>query len=459
MMLKSMLHHTISARWLRLSRHKLAVTALTLGTISLGIMAPGHSAQAQDLLIQNAQVHTATSAGTLEQADVLIRDGRIAAIGFSLKAAAEIARVDARGRHLTPGLFGGFTGLGLVDVEAEESSVSHSLNLSEQPALFPTMRPEFNPLRAYNPHTSAVAVNRTGGISFAFLAPLSGGSLIHGQGQLARLDGSYQPALQGSDTLVIQLGAGAQGLAGESRAGEYLILEQAFAEAQARAKDLDGESRLLTLRGRQVLARYLKGGRVLLAVNRAADILQALALAREQGFKPLILGGAEAWKVADALATAQVPVLLNPLEDLPGNFDKLGARMDNAARLEAAGVPVVFSFQNDSHNIRKLRQAAGNAVAHGMSWEGALKAITSNAASAFGQGDNLGSISPGQRADLVLWSGDPLEVTSVVHAMWFDGKAQSLGNRQQQLRDRYLPQGGNLPRQYLKPVSSEASER
>jgi imidazolonepropionase-like amidohydrolase len=153
--------------------------------------------------------------------------------------------------------------------------------------------------------------------------------------------------------------------------------------------------------------------------------------------KPVIAGGAEAWVVARELADAGVPVILDPLENLPDDFDRLGARFDNAKILHEAGVRVAFS-QADSFHLRKNRQLAGNAVAHGLPWEAGLAAITSAPADIFGVGARRGRIEKGQAADLVLWSGDPLEVTSVAEQVWIGGNPVSKRTRQTELLERYL---------------------
>jgi imidazolonepropionase-like amidohydrolase len=174
-------------------------------------------------------------------------------------------------------------------------------------------------------------------------------------------------------------------------------------------------------------------------VDRAIDIRRALAFAKKNGLKPVIAGGVEAWQVASELAAAKVPVLVDPLVNLPGNFDQFGATLENAARLQQAGVTVAFSMSGDaSHMARKLRQTAGNAVANGLPWDAGLAAITANPAAIFGATDR-GRIAVGQRADLVLWSGDPLDVTSLAEQVWIGGDAQSMVSRQTLLRDRYAP--------------------
>jgi len=395
-------------------------------------------AAAETVLIRNARVHTADVAGTLEGSDVLVRDGLIAEVGKAL-VAADARVLEANGRALTPGLFGGLTALGLEDVSAEIGSVDHAYTPGAvMPAQPLSMRPEFDVAHAYNPASMVIPVQVIEGVTFTLLAPSSmpGGSLVGGLGGLATLDGSSIDLLPASRTLFVALGSGASPLTGNSRAAQFMLLDQAIRETRGALFEGD---RLLTLAGRETMAKYLGGGRVLFYVDRAVDIRRTLAFAKKHGMKPVIAGGVEAWQVAAELAAAKVPVLIDPLVNLPGNFDQFGATLENAARLHEAGVRIAFTMSGDSsHMARKLRQAAGNAVANGLPWDAGLAAVTANPAAIFGANDR-GRISVGQRADLVLWSGDPLEVTSLADQVWIGGEAQSMTSRQTLLRDRYAP--------------------
>jgi formylmethanofuran dehydrogenase subunit A len=252
------------------------------------------------------------------------------------------------------------------------------------------------------------------------------------------LDGRFDAVLEGSRSLFVAIGSDALGLSGSSRAGQYMLLDQAVREA--RSTGPLGDRSLLLPTGREVLARYLKGGRFVFDVDRAADIRQVLALSQRYGIKPVIASGAEAWVVADELARANVPVLLDPLVNLPSSFDVIGARLDNAALLARAGVRIGFTqiLADVSHNARKIRQVAGNAVAHGLPWDVALAGLTSVPAEIFGIADSRGRIAVGQAADLVLWTGDPLEVTSLAQQVWIGGNSITMRSRQTELRDRYL---------------------
>ncbi len=409
-------------------------------------------ALAQDVLIRNATVHTASERGTLRGADVLVRGGRIAAVGQGLDAGTAQV-VDAQGQPLTPALFGGITGIGIEEVSGESSTRDASLALGAGPKDI-HVRPEFDVTLAYNPESILLPVARVEGIGFTLLSAgtTSGGSIIGGQGALVRLDGSPDPA--GPKVLFVSLGAGASNLSGSSRAGQWMLLDQLVDEARGRLS-ADSGFALLTPAGRRALARYLDGGgRIVAEVDRAADIRQLLRWAQRQGVQVAISGGAEAWKLAPDLAAANVPVFVDPLVNLPGNFDRLGATMENAARLHAAGVRVGFTQSGDaSHNARKVRQLAGNAVANGLPWEAALAGLTRVPAQAFGVGERLGTIAPGQVADLVLWSGDPLDVAHTARQTWLGGRAIEMRSRQTELRDRYLraapsPGQGALPLAY-----------
>lgn len=408
-------------------------------------------AAAQDLLIRNATVHTATAQGTLEHTDVLVRGGRIAGIGSGL-AAAGVPVVDAAGRPLTPTLFGGINGLGIEEVSGEDSTSDGRLALGDG-AKDMVVRPEFDVTLAYNPDSLLRPVATAEGIGFSLLAAgaTSGGSIIAGQGATMRLDGSDDPA--GPRVLFLQLGARGAELTGSSRAAQWMLLDQIIDEARGRIP-VGSHVSLLTPAGRSALTRYLDGnGRVLVAVDRAADIRQLLRWSKRHDLRIAIAGGSEAWRVAADLAAARVPVFVDPLDNLPSGFDQLHASLENAARLQAAGVQVSFAQASDAaHNARKLRQLAGNAVAHGLPWDAALAGLTRVPAEVLGV-DGIGTIAVGQRADLVLWSGDPLDVIHTAEQTWFDGVAIPMRSRQTELRDRYLRSGtsreqGGLPRAY-----------
>jgi Amidohydrolase family len=405
--------------------------SLVLTIIATGAMACAQGAMAQDFLIRGATVHTSSAKGTLKNTDVLVRGGLIAAIG-SDAAAPGVTVIDAKGRDLTTGLFGGLTDIGLEEIAEENQTIDSTLNL-KAPAWEQQWRPELDVTRAYNPRSIVIPVTRVEGVTWTVLTPVAGDSIIGGQGAAVTLDGRYDAVLAGSRSLFVQMGAQGASVAGGTRAAEYMLFEQAIREARATGPLAQGA--LLHAAGKETLARYLAGGRVVFQVDRAADILEVVEFAQRSGMKPVILGGDEAWLVAKDLAKANVPVILDPLDDLPADYDRLASSLENAARLHNAGVRIAFS-SGDTPQARLTRQLAGNAVAHGLPWDAALAAITSTPAEIFGLATR-GRIAVGQVADLVLWSGDPLEVSTLADQVWIAGRPIDMRSRQTELRDRY----------------------
>jgi len=401
-------------------------------------------AGAQDLMIRNAKVHTAGARGTLDGADVLVQGGIIRAVGRNLANPARVAVFDAHGASLTPGLWGGFSEIGLEEVEAEKTTVDSELSLPGESTA--QVRPEFDVTLAYNPDSMLVPVARLGGVTFTALGADNDGSLIGGQGAVVRLDGDPSAQMLGARILYVNLGNPDE-VSGGSRAAQYMLLEQAFREARG-ASPYGAPYTLLTPTGRETLARYLAGGRIVFHADRAADIRQLLAFCKRHGLHPLIAGASEGWKVAGALKAADATVFVDALQNLPSSFDQLGSRLDNAALLARAGVKVALMASDPTANARKIRQDAGNAAANGLPWEQALASITRVPAQALGVGDRIGRIEPGLDADLVLWDGDPLEVTTLAQVVWMRGQAMPMRSRQTELRDRYLQAPAALPRAY-----------
>jgi imidazolonepropionase-like amidohydrolase len=265
----------------------------------------------------------------------------------------------------------------------------------------------------------------------------------------------------------VELGEDGGKLAGGSRPAAHAMLCDAFAQAQDFRRNpaaFDGRSRdaLVTRADAAALLRVLDGEIPLLVhVERAADIRNVLALTRDYPKLRLVLVGVtEGWLVAKEIAAAKVPVIAAALADLPAQFENLAATESNVGRLRAAGVPVALEATNGSGvptgGDHVLRQFAGNLVAiaripgaTGLDWGQAFASITSGPAEAIGMGGEIGSLRAGRRADVVIWDGDPLELSSVPVATWIDGVSQPMRSRQTELRDRYLtPVEGALPKAY-----------
>ena len=427
-----------------MSQHSPTLPLLTLLALLL-LAAP---VRAEQIALRGATIHP-VDGPAIEGGQVVIdtETGTILSVSGPDAAAPAGARVvDLSGKRLTPGLVDMWTGLGLVEV-SQEPRTSDADAGGEDP-----VRAAFLAADAFNPAALAIAVARDSGVTSALAAPWGG--LVPGQATWVELrsDGVGEQArvIAPRAAMVVDLSDG--GVAslspGEERSpssrGQALrtlreLLEDTahFARAPA-AYDANRSRQLLTSRlDLQAMQPVLAGSLpVALRVHRADQIRRVLALSRERGLRPIIVGGAEAWKVADLLAEQQVPVVLDPLLNLPFSFEGLGARADNAALLHAAGVPIALSTF-DSHNVARLRQLAGNAVRAGLSHDAALRAVTLGPATILGQGTSHGRIAPGARANLVAWSGDPFELSSDVERVWIDGVDVPLDSRQKMLLERY----------------------
>jgi imidazolonepropionase-like amidohydrolase len=386
----------------------------------------------QDLAVTGGDVHT-VSGGVLEGATVLVRDGIIVAVGRDVEVPAGVPTLDATGRVVTPGLFDATTSLGLVEVGMVSSTVDAQLQGDP-------VRAAFDVVDGINPRSVLIPVNRAAGLTTALSAP--GGGLIAGQAAIIDLAGSSvgEMVVESRAAMVASFSAGA---AGGARGGASLRLREVLDDArfwrENQAAFSEGRTRELSASrlDLEALAPVLDGETPLVVgVHRASDIEAVLRIAGEYGLDLVISGGEEAWMVADRIAAAGVPVILKPLTNSPGGFDRLGSRFDNATLLDRAGVDVVIgSFT--SHNARWLVLEAGNAVRFGLPWDVALRAVTLAPARALGVADRYGSLEPGKVGNLVVWTGDPLELSTRAEAVVIRGAVTSLDHRQLELFRRY----------------------
>ncbi|WP_129791512.1 amidohydrolase family protein [Sphingosinicella sp. CPCC 101087] len=399
-------------------------------------------AAAETLAIVNGRIATVGPAGTIDRGTILIRDGRIVAVGADLSVPPGTRTIDAQGRIVTPGFIASGTGLGLIEVRSVEAA-------DDRGASFPGISAAFDAGYGLNPDSLLVPVARLGGITRAIATPVYGDApgrelLFAGQAAAVALGGGPMLVRRGV-AMVLEMGDAGAERAGGARAAELVALRTVFADvrdfARRRAAYDRGETRDygLSRADLEALVPVVEGRMPLLvSVNRASDIRDVLALAREEGLRVILEGGAEAWRVAADIAAAEVPVLLTPVDNLPASFESLGATLETPRRLAEAGVLVAFQG-NGNHRERELRYNAGNAVAAGMTWEQSLAAITLNPARIFGLADTVGSLEPGKDADLVIWDGDPLDTLGRPTAIFIRGEAQPMSSRQTELRDRYLP--------------------
>jgi imidazolonepropionase-like amidohydrolase len=388
-------------------------------------------------VIQNVRVEVGD--GTIvARANVVIDRGRIVSVGEEVPADA--VAINGAGKILTPGFIETRSRLGIVEVEQERTANDSGLRHGP-------ITPAFSVAWGYNPESVWIPIAREEGVTSAVLAPFGG--IIAGSGAWVDLTGALSTLPDPLKPLAMfgAIGADTAASSGDgARGGLWLALRQAFADARLykanRAAFDKGLGRPLSLSplNLEALLPVLDGTLPLvLEANRASDILTALEFSRLERVRLVIAGGAEAWRVPDALRKGNVPVLLRPSLQEPGTFDQLATQDDLAGILDRAGVAVVISVNGGAPDARRLRQEAGMAVAMGMSRTSALKAITLNAAEAFGRGREYGSVTSGKHANVVLWSGDPLETSTVVERLWIDGEERSLDTRQRKLVERYRP--------------------
>jgi len=382
--------------------------------------------------------------------------------------------IDASGKWVTPGIVAGFSRLGLSEVDLGADG-SDDTDTSDSP-----FSAAIDVTPAINPKASTIAVSRADGVTRAVVAPVAGKSIFGGQGAIIDTGDDMSAVLRARAFQFVELGEGGANRAGGSRSASFALFRNALREAEqlgrrvgpltvggsepdARTRPIvqnPNESRLyssdagraddvlLTRFDAAALVPVLRGEQLLLVhVERAKDILNVLGLRREfPKLKIALVGATEGWTVADRIAESGVWVIASALNDLPASFEMLAATHSNVGRMRAAGVKVAIGMidDNDTRYVRNQRQYAGNLVAlgkvpgaAGLSWADAFAMISSQPAEAVGLGGEIGSLRAGRRGDVVVWSGDPLELSSAAEAVWIDGVRQPLENHQTKLRDRY----------------------
>jgi len=406
-------------------------------TAALLFSATASIATAQDYFISDAKLVTNTDQGMIEKADVIIRNGKIAQIGTDIIAPANSEIIQANGRWVTPGLIAPFSRLGLMDIGGEDSTNDSSSEKSE------TSVSELAS-DSFNPKTVFIGNTRRMGITHAVISPSAAGdSIFGGIGAIVNLSGDYD-SIEKSEALVfVQLGERGTSRAGGSRAAALRQFRAALDDAKAYPARFEGpdDGDALSRQDAKALLKAARGQMpLLISANRAIDMLNIINLKKDYGgLDIIIIGAAEGWKIANELAAAKIKVMIDPHDNLPVSFDSVEARLDNVVLLDAAGVDYVITNAS-ALGIQKpttLAQHAGNAVGNGLAWDKAFAAITSTPAKWFGL--KQGSVATGQDATLVIWDGDPLNVTSAPTDMFIEGERQGLSSRQTALRDRYNP--------------------
>ncbi len=393
------------------------------------------AAAAQDIAITNAKVWTGTDAGTLDSATVIIMDGQITGVGVNLAPPSNMRTINADGKWLTPGIFAPFSRVGTVEVGAEDTTNDISAATSQ-------FSVSLRAADGFNPAATTIDVTRVEGVTHMAVVPGNGMSLIAGQGFVTNTSGNAESIIDDDAFVFVDLGEGGAGLAGGSRPAAWAAIRGAINDARSYPGRYIGQSHgdELSRADAQAFGRAVRGQQlIMIAAHRASDIRQIISLKDSYPALDLvILGADEGWLVADELAAANIPVIVDPFSNLPASFAQLGATARNGERLIAAGVETAFGYLGDSgHQTRLVLQSAGNAVANGVAFDDAMAAITTVPARIFGV-EGHGAITAGNAADFVIWDGDPLEVMSAPELVFIDGEVQSPETRQTKLRDRYL---------------------
>ena len=388
----------------------------------------------EELLLKNAKIHTATDRGTIENADILIRDGLIVRVGKNI-VSSRAEEKDLSGKVITPGLIAPLTQLGIVEIELvpetrDDRSDIYSAGLSID--------------SAFNPSSTLIPYNLTGGITLSLTSPSSSG-LFSGLTSAFSLSGSLEESLISSNiALFANISGGEDSIAAKVQLlGDSLTLSNSVGLKNCLEMDLN-KSFLpngvnYSCRDLFALKKVVdKEIPLVVTANRASVILTLIDFAKTKKINLIINGAEEGWRVSKQLAEAEIPVILQPIDNIPNSFNELGSRLDNASLLHKSGVKILIG-SHETHNAYLSRQGAGIAVSYGLPWKEALKGLTKNIAEVY-KLDKRGSIQPGYIADIVIWSGDPLEVTSFVEQVYLLGESVPTKSRSMRLRDRYISQ-------------------
>jgi len=411
---------------------------LSLAAGAALILTVGHPVplEAQAIAITNARIHP-IAGPVIPRGTVVIEGGRITAVGPNVAVPVGARVIDATGKVVTPGFLNNASTLGLVEIDAEPGT--NDMSTSDD-----AITAAFTVVDAINPLSTLIPVTRVEGITRAVVQPQNGSSLIAGTGALIDLGGDRVSAIlhRHPTAMYAVLGESGAARAGGSRGAAVLRLREALEDARdyAANRTAYAESRrrdyALSRLDLEALVPVVEGAVPLaVGVHRASDILATLRLARDFGLRLILMGVAEGWTVAADIAGAGVPVVLDPMQNIP-QFERLAITLENAARLDRAGVNVAFATF-DAHNSRTLKQLAGNAVAYGMPHEAALRAVTVNGARIWGIDDRYGTLEVGRDADVVVWAGDPFELATTVEHVFIRGREMSKNTRQRELLERY----------------------
>ncbi|WP_374596457.1 amidohydrolase family protein [Sphingosinicella sp.] len=395
------------------------------------------------LAITGGRVITGSATGVIEGGTVIVRKGRIEAVGRDIAIPAGARIVDAKGGFVTAGLISPWSQLGLVEVE----TVGETLDMTAGNSSFSA---GFEVAPGVNPASTIIPTARLAGVTRAVIFPVAGTSIFAGTAAIIGTDGADDSVFDARSAIFIELGARGAELSGGARGATWVALRRLFSAALAGGKkpdpdDIDGAAIRALVAGDLPMVAH---------VERAADIRQLIAFARAYPkLRVILFGASEGWVVASEIAAARMAAIVDSYANLPVAFETMGATQQNARRLANAGVTIAIAPLNrfsaaQPHDARLVAQYAGNAVANGLNWAQAFDAVTINPARMFGIDRSLGSLEPGKIADVLVWNADPLEIGSAPVMVLIAGREMPLKSRQTELFERYRNLGNPKPFQF-----------
>ena len=346
--------------------------------------------------------------------------------------------IDASGKIVTPGLIATDTNIGIVEIGAlsvtrDDSSEIYKIG--------------FSIYDAFNPNSTLIPWNRSNGITSALTIPQNTSSPIGGLGSFFVLDGKLN--IKGDKDIVMTGSVG--GSRNNSRSEIYAVIDDLLSFAKSiNQKDLETDADISELIDKSSIAEFMElhprdvralfklinnDLPIVMKAHRASDLLKLVEIKKKYNLNLIIMGAQEAHMVKDTIAKNDIPLIINPINNIPGSFDELASNIKMASLLEEAGIELMFTAPR-SHNFHLIRQGAGVAVAHGMSYKTAIKGLTSTPAKVFGL-EKRGEIKSGNYADIIIWDADPLEPSSMPEFVFINGEIMNLTTRSSRLRDRY----------------------
>lgn len=406
----------------------LAFTILTFNTAFL---------ESSNLVIKNAEIYDGIENDSY-QGHILISDGVITKISKTSVPYADKV-YDAEGKIVTPGFIAPDTQIGIIEIGALSVTRDDETNIYNI---------GFSIHDAFNPNSVLIPWNRANGITSAITLPRNTSSPLGGLGSFFVLDSKLDITSEADIAMIGRLG----GSGSSSRSESLALIDDILSFASSIEKknmlsdtsidEIIDDSSIashMDFKPRDVKALYRLLNDdlpIIIKSHRASDIIKLIELKNTYDLNLIIMGAQEASLVVDKIAKNNIPLIVNPINNIPNSFDELASNINMTPMLEKAGVTLMFNVSR-SHNYHLIRQGAGVAVANGMSYGGAIKALTSNVAETFNLQDR-GSIKVGNIADIVVWEADPLEPSSMPEKVFINGIDTDLTTRSSRLRDRYI---------------------